>query len=94
MNDVVTFGETMAALRGDGPLRLGATMQLSVAGAEANVGLGTASRGSGASERTSSALSSCARCAPKASTRGMRAPIRIGPRGWCSSNAASGTSCG
>src|SRR6266571_1838607 len=40
MNDVVTFGETMAALRGDGPLRLGATMQLSVAGAEANVAIG------------------------------------------------------
>jgi 2-dehydro-3-deoxygluconokinase len=40
VNDVVTFGETMAALRGDGPLRLGAAMQLSVAGAEANVAIG------------------------------------------------------
>lgn len=45
MTDVVTFGEAMAALRGDGPLRLGATMQLSVAGAETNVAIGLARLG-------------------------------------------------
>ncbi|ARF59436.1 sugar kinase [Streptomyces gilvosporeus] len=36
----MTFGETMVALRGSGPLRLGGTMQVSVAGAESNVAIG------------------------------------------------------
>ncbi|MDH6133695.1 2-dehydro-3-deoxygluconokinase [Kitasatospora sp. MAA4] len=43
--DVVTVGETMAALRATGPVRLGAPMQLSVAGAEANVAIGLARLG-------------------------------------------------
>ncbi len=38
--DVLTFGETMVALRGSGPLKLGGTMQVSVAGAESNVAIG------------------------------------------------------
>ncbi len=45
MIDVTTFGETMAALRGAGPLRLGGTMRLSVAGAESNVAIGLARLG-------------------------------------------------
>ncbi|WP_345537777.1 sugar kinase [Phytohabitans rumicis] len=40
MIDVITLGETMAALRAGGPLRLGGTLALSVAGAEANVAIG------------------------------------------------------
>jgi 2-dehydro-3-deoxygluconokinase len=43
--DVVTFGETMASLRGEGPLRLGATMALSVGGTETNVAIGLARLG-------------------------------------------------
>ncbi|MEU4586875.1 sugar kinase [Kitasatospora aureofaciens] len=43
--DVVTVGETMAALRATGPVRLGAPMRLSVAGAEANVAIGLARLG-------------------------------------------------
>ncbi|UGQ09243.1 sugar kinase [Yinghuangia sp. ASG 101] len=43
--DVVTLGETMAALRGEGPLRLGGRMNLSVAGAESNVAIGLARLG-------------------------------------------------
>jgi 2-dehydro-3-deoxygluconokinase len=43
--DVLTLGETMAALRGDGPLRLGGSMALSVAGAESNVAIGLARLG-------------------------------------------------
>jgi 2-dehydro-3-deoxygluconokinase len=42
---VVTFGETMAALRGAGPLRLGGSLNLSVAGAESNVAIGLARLG-------------------------------------------------
>ncbi|WP_232320374.1 sugar kinase [Herbidospora daliensis] len=42
---VVTFGETMAALRADGPIRLGGGMRLSVAGAESNVAIGLARLG-------------------------------------------------
>ncbi|MCB5907058.1 sugar kinase [Streptomyces pinistramenti] len=38
--DVFTFGETMVALRGSGPLKLGGTMAVSVAGAESNVAIG------------------------------------------------------
>ncbi|MFI7103042.1 sugar kinase [Streptomyces sp. NPDC050161] len=38
--DVFTFGETMVALRGSGPLKLGGTMEVSVAGAESNVAIG------------------------------------------------------
>ncbi|SNS70581.1 2-dehydro-3-deoxygluconokinase [Asanoa hainanensis] len=45
MIDVATFGETMAALRADGPIRLGGTMRLSVAGAESNVAIGLARLG-------------------------------------------------
>ena len=45
MIDVVTFGETMAALRGGGPLRLGGSLTLSVAGAESNVAIGLARLG-------------------------------------------------
>lgn len=47
MSDVVTFGETMAPLHGSGPLRLGGTMQLSVAGSESNVAIGLARLGHG-----------------------------------------------
>lgn len=43
--DVLTFGETMLALRGSGPLRLGGTMDVSVAGAESNVAIGLARLG-------------------------------------------------
>jgi 2-dehydro-3-deoxygluconokinase len=45
VTEVVTFGESMAALRGEGPLRLGGTMHLSVAGAESNVAIGLARLG-------------------------------------------------
>ncbi|CAM5438069.1 sugar kinase [Streptomyces coeruleorubidus] len=43
--DVVTFGETMAALRARGALRLGCSLGLSVAGAESNVAIGLARLG-------------------------------------------------
>ncbi|GGU15449.1 ribokinase [Streptomyces coeruleorubidus] len=43
--DVVTFGETMAALRARGALRLGGSLGLSVAGAESNVAIGLARLG-------------------------------------------------
>lgn len=43
--DVLTFGETMVALRGGGPLKLGGTLQVSVAGAESNVAIGLARLG-------------------------------------------------
>ncbi|MFE0190552.1 sugar kinase [Streptomyces sp. NPDC058989] len=43
--DVFTVGETMVALRGSGPLRLGGTMQVSIAGAESNVAIGLARLG-------------------------------------------------
>jgi len=43
--DVATFGETMAALRAEGPIRLGGTMGLSIAGAESNVAVGLARLG-------------------------------------------------
>ena len=43
--EVVTFGETMAALRAAGPLRLGGPMHLTVAGAESNVAIGLARLG-------------------------------------------------
>ncbi len=42
---VVTFGETMAAMRATGPLRLGGPLHLSVAGAESNVAIGLARLG-------------------------------------------------
>ncbi|MEV8564495.1 sugar kinase [Streptomyces sp. NPDC051322] len=42
---VFTFGETMVALRGSGPLKLGGTMAVSVAGAESNVAIGLARLG-------------------------------------------------
>jgi 2-dehydro-3-deoxygluconokinase len=45
MTEVLTCGETMAVLRGPGPLRLGGTLELSVAGAEANVAIGLARLG-------------------------------------------------
>ncbi|MEU5689151.1 sugar kinase [Streptomyces venezuelae] len=38
--DVLTLGETMMALRGGGPLKLGGTMDVSIAGAESNVAIG------------------------------------------------------
>ncbi|MEK8141804.1 sugar kinase [Streptomyces sp. M10(2022)] len=38
--EVVTLGETMAVLRASGPLRMGADLRLSVAGAESNVAIG------------------------------------------------------
>ncbi|WSQ06964.1 sugar kinase [Streptomyces sp. NBC_01231] len=44
-SDVVTFGETMAALRAQGALRLGGSLGLSVAGAESNVAIGLARLG-------------------------------------------------
>ncbi|MEU6821454.1 sugar kinase [Streptomyces atriruber] len=40
MSDVLTLGETMVALRGSGPLKLGGSLDLSVAGAESNVAIG------------------------------------------------------
>nr|WP_308401352.1 sugar kinase [Streptomyces sp. AP-93] len=43
--EVLTFGETMLALRGSGPLRLGGSMEVSVAGAESNVAIGLARLG-------------------------------------------------
>jgi 2-dehydro-3-deoxygluconokinase len=43
--DVLTVGETMAALRATGPIRLGAPMQLSIAGAESTVAIGLARLG-------------------------------------------------
>lgn len=42
---VFTFGESMVALRGSGPLKLGGTMTVSVAGAESNVAIGLARLG-------------------------------------------------
>jgi 2-dehydro-3-deoxygluconokinase len=45
MSDVVTFGETMAAIRVAGPLRLGGPATLSIAGAESNVASGLARLG-------------------------------------------------
>ncbi|MFA3838183.1 hypothetical protein [Streptomyces aureus] len=39
---MLTFGETMVALRGHGPFKLGGSMALSVAGAESNVAIGAA----------------------------------------------------
>jgi 2-dehydro-3-deoxygluconokinase len=45
VTDVVTFGEAMAVGRGAGPLRLGGQLELSVAGAEANVAIGLARLG-------------------------------------------------
>ncbi|TGA93672.1 sugar kinase, partial [Streptomyces sp. MZ04] len=38
--EVLTLGETMVALRGSGPLKLGGSMDLSIAGAESNVAIG------------------------------------------------------
>ncbi|MFJ6566534.1 sugar kinase [Streptomyces sp. NPDC091292] len=43
--DVLTFGETMVALRGTGPLKLGGSLNVSVAGAESNVAIGLARLG-------------------------------------------------
>ncbi|QQC89085.1 sugar kinase [Streptomyces alfalfae] len=43
--EVLTFGETMMALRGGGPLKLGGSMDVSVAGAESNVAIGLARLG-------------------------------------------------
>lgn len=43
--EVVTFGETMAALRAGGALRLGGRLGLSIAGAESNVAVGLARLG-------------------------------------------------
>lgn len=43
--EVVTFGETMAALRAPGVLRMGGSLDLSVAGAESNVAIGLARLG-------------------------------------------------
>ncbi|MFF0160560.1 sugar kinase [Streptomyces sp. NPDC005263] len=43
--DVLTFGETMAAMRAHGALRLGGSLGLSVAGAESNVAIGLARLG-------------------------------------------------
>ncbi|MFE7710426.1 sugar kinase [Streptomyces sp. NPDC057486] len=44
-SDVVTVGETMAALRATGPVKLARPMELSVAGAESNVAIGLARLG-------------------------------------------------
>jgi 2-dehydro-3-deoxygluconokinase len=43
--DLLTCGETMAALRAEGPIRLGGALRLSVAGAESNVAIGVARLG-------------------------------------------------
>ncbi|HEY1639474.1 MAG TPA: sugar kinase [Streptosporangiaceae bacterium] len=45
MSVILTFGETMAALRSEQPLRLGGSLRLSVAGAESNVAIGLARLG-------------------------------------------------
>lgn len=45
MTRVLTFGESMAALHGEGPLRLAGGMQLSIAGTESNVAIGLARLG-------------------------------------------------
>ncbi len=45
MTEVLTFGETMAALHGTGPLRLGGTMTMTIAGSESNVAIGLARLG-------------------------------------------------
>jgi 2-dehydro-3-deoxygluconokinase len=45
MTEFLTCGEAMAVLRGPGPLRLGGSFELSVAGAEANVAIGLARLG-------------------------------------------------
>jgi 2-dehydro-3-deoxygluconokinase len=45
MTRVLTFGESMAALHGEGPLRLAGGMQLSMAGTESNVAIGLARLG-------------------------------------------------
>jgi 2-dehydro-3-deoxygluconokinase len=45
MTDVLTLGEAMASLRTPGPLRLGGTAQLSIAGSESNVAIGLARLG-------------------------------------------------
>lgn len=44
-SDVLTLGETMVALRGSGPLKLGGSMDVSIAGAESNVAIGLARLG-------------------------------------------------
>jgi 2-dehydro-3-deoxygluconokinase len=49
VTDVLTLGETMAAFRASAPLRLGGTVQLSVAGAESTVAIGLARLGHRAS---------------------------------------------
>lgn len=43
--DLLTLGETMAALRSESPLKLGGHLRLSVAGAESNVAIGLARLG-------------------------------------------------
>ncbi|MET9547803.1 sugar kinase [Streptomyces sp. NPDC006627] len=43
--EVLTLGETMVALRGGGPLKLGGSLEVSVAGAESNVAIGLARLG-------------------------------------------------
>jgi 2-dehydro-3-deoxygluconokinase len=45
VSTVLTFGESMAALRSQQPLRLGGSLGLSVAGAESNVAIGLARLG-------------------------------------------------
>jgi 2-dehydro-3-deoxygluconokinase len=43
--ELLTLGETMAALRGTAPLKLGGDLRLSIAGAESNVAIGLARLG-------------------------------------------------
>lgn len=43
--DVLTLGETMAALRAHAPLKLGGSLDISIAGAESNVAIGLARLG-------------------------------------------------
>lgn len=45
MFDVLTFGETMANLRGQGALRLGGAFRMTIAGAESNAAIGLARLG-------------------------------------------------
>lgn len=45
MTEVLTLGEAMASLRATGPVRLGGTLRLSVAGSESNVAIGLARLG-------------------------------------------------
>lgn len=81
MTDVLTFGESLGSLRGTGPLRLGGTMRLTIAGAESNVAIGLSRLGHrvrwvGMVGPTRSARSSFVPCVPRTSTPPTATPTR------------------